>query len=229
MAKANPEPRRETPRRILIVDDHPMMRKGLTALIEVEPGLAVCGEATNCKAALAAIRKKGPDLVIVDLSLEGSDGMDLLKEMKQHHPKIPALVLSMHDEALFAERVFRAGASGFVAKHEMGEAVLTAIRSVLAGERHMSGRISARFAEQFLDRRSSRVDSPLGALSDRELQVFRLIGAGRKNREIALTLRVSVKTVESHREHIKAKLKLESSGELIRRAAEWDENGGYDR
>jgi len=212
---------RRTAWRILIVDDHPMMRKGLANLIETEPDLAVCGEAASARAGLAAIRKSGPHLVIVDLALENSDGMDLLKEMKLHHPGIPALVISMHDEELYAERVLRAGARGFVAKHEMGETVLTAIRQLLAGERYMSVRTRARFAEQFLDGRPARGESSLGALSNRELQVLRLIGAGRGSRDIAQALNLSVKTVESHREHIKRKLKLGSGPALVRLATEF--------
>ena len=195
-----------------------MMRRGLAALISGESDLAVCGEAADRKQALAEIARTKPAVVIVDLSLERSDGMELLRDVKKLHPDLPALVVSMHDESLFAERAFRAGARGYVCKHEMGDTVLVAIRRLLAGERHMSARMSARLAENFLERRKPAEDSPLAALTDRETQVFRLIGSGHPTREIAKMLNLSVKTIETHREHIKAKLGLPSGAALIRHA-----------
>ncbi len=225
MAKPKPPPKRRTPKKVLIVDDHPMMRRGLASLIENESDLVVCGEAATSQAALKAIRQSRPDLVIIDLSLKDSDGLDLIKDMKLRHPKTPALVLSLHDESLYAERAFRAGARGYVAKHEMDETVLVAIRRVLAGERHISERMSARFAARFLGGSSLAQGSPLAVLSDRELQVFELIGRGQTTREIAGTLHLSIKTIESYREHIKAKLNLESGVALARRATHWVETG----
>ena len=225
MAKPKPPPKRRTPKKVLIVDDHPMMRRGLASLIENESDLVVCGEAATSQAALKAIRQSRPDLVIIDLSLKDSDGLDLIKDMKLRHPKTPALVLSLHDESLYAERAFRAGARGYVAKHEMDETVLVAIRRVLAGERHISERMSARFAARFLGGSSLAQGSPLAVLSDRELQVFELIGRGQTPREIAGTLHLSIKTIESYREHIKAKLNLESGVALARRATHWVETG----
>jgi len=212
-------------RTILIVDDHPLLRRGLTSLIESEPDLVVCGEAASCWAALDAIRESPPDLVIVDLALEGSDGLDLVKEMKRHHPAIPALVLSMHDEGVYAVRALRAGARGYVTKQQLDETLLVAIRRLLAGETYMSATLEARLAARFIAGQTLGTDSPVGALSDRELQVFRLIGQGRSTREIATALYLSIKTIESHRDHIRQKLGLESTAELAQRATQWVETG----
>jgi len=200
----------------------------LTSLIESEPDLAVCGEAATCPAALEAIRVSPPDLVIVDLELEGCDGLDLVKDMKTRHPEIPALVLSMHDETVYAERSLRAGARGYLTKQQLDETVLVAIRSLLAGNTYMSDKLQARLATKFVGGRTLETESPLDALSDRELQVFRLIGQGRTTRQIAETLHLSIKTIESHREHIKQKLTLESAAELAQRATQWVETGRTD-
>ena len=225
MPAKKPERTRQAKTAILIVDDHPMLRRGLASLIESEPDLAVCGEASTCQAALQAIRQSKPDLVIVDLGLERCDGLDLIKEMKHHHPGTPALVLSMHDESLYAERALRAGARGYVTKQQLDETVLIAIRRLLNGEMYMSEKIGARFTEKFLAGRTLETDSPLAVLSDRELEVFRLIGQGQGTRRIAQRLHLSIKTVESHREHIKHKLTIESGAELARRATLWVETG----
>jgi DNA-binding NarL/FixJ family response regulator len=210
---------------ILIVDDHPVLRRGLIALIESDAELAVCGEAASCADALAAIGESAPDLVIVDLALEGSDGLDLIKEMKARHPDLPALVLSMHDEGVYAERALRAGARGYVNKQQLDDAVLVAIHHLLRGEMYLSARLQARFAAKFLGGQTLATDSPLHALSDRELQVFRLIGHGRSTRQIAETLHLSIKTIESHCEHLKQKLGLASATELAHRATQWVETG----
>jgi DNA-binding NarL/FixJ family response regulator len=219
--------RREPPARrtILIVDDHPILRRGLASLIESEPDLAVCAEAGGSEAALQAISQSKPDLVIVDLSLGESDGLDLVKEMKRRHPQIPALVLSAHDEAVYAERSLRAGARGYLTKQQLDETVLVAIRRLLAGETYMSGTVEERLAARFVAGRALAMDSPLEPLSDRELQVFRLLGQGRSTRQIAETLHLSIKTIESHREHIKQKLMVESATELVHRATQWVETG----
>jgi DNA-binding NarL/FixJ family response regulator len=208
---------------VLIVDDHPMLRRGLAALIDSEPDLAVCGEAATGAEALAAIRESQPDLVTVDLALEESDGLDLVKELKTRHPEIPVLVISMHDEKVYAERSLRAGARGYVTKQQLDETVLVAIRRLLDGETYLSDKLETRLAAKFVDGRTLETDSPLEALSDRELQVFGLIGRGRTTRQIADTLSLSVKTIETHREHIKSKLTLESSAALAQRAAQWVE------
>jgi DNA-binding NarL/FixJ family response regulator len=210
---------------ILVVDDHPLLRRGLAALIENEPDLAVCGEAATCRAAIAAVRASRPDLVIVDLELEDGHGLELVGELKAHHPEIPALVLSMHDESVYAERSLRAGARGYVTKQELDGAVLTAVRRLLDGETHMSSKLQARLAAKFLEGKTLTTDSPLDVLTDRELQVFRLIGQGRSTVQIARHLGLSAKTIESHREHIKNKLDLHSAAELVHRATEWVESG----
>ena len=210
---------------ILIVDDHPLLRRGLAALIQTEPDLEVCAEAATAAAALEAIRAHPPDLAIVDLGLDGADGLDLIKAMKARHPEIPALVLSIHDEAQYAERALRAGARGYVSKQQLDDTLLVAIRCVLNGETYMSEKTKARFAERFLGGATLEKDSPLAVLTDRELEVFRLIGEGLCTREIAQHLHLSVKTIESYREHIKQKLTLESGAELVRRAILWVEVG----
>lgn len=210
---------------IFIVDDHPMLRRGLASLIESEPDLSVCGEAATCQAALKGIQQSKPDLVIVDLGLEGGDGLELLRDMKVRHPKTPALVLSMYEEAVYAERALRAGARGYVTKQQLDDTVLIAIRRVLNGETYMSEKLEARFAEKFLGGRTLETDSPLAVLTDRELEVFRLIGQGQGTRQIAQRLRLSIKTIESYREHLKQKLTLESGAELARRATRWVETG----
>lgn len=225
MCAMTPERERPTKKTILIVDDHPMLRRGLTALIESEPGLAVCGEAASCPAAIDVIRTSRPDLVIVDLVLGGCDGLDLVKDMKRRNPQIPALVLSMHDEAVYAERSLRAGARGYVTKQELDDTLLTAIHRLLDGEMYMSHNLEAQLAAKFVTGRTLNTSSTLDALSDRELQVFRLIGQGRSTRQIGETLHLSIKTIESHREHIKQKLSIASAAELAQRATQWVETG----
>ena len=210
---------------ILIVDDHPVLRRGLAALIDSETDLAVCGEAANCAEALEAIRERRPDLVIVDLGLGERDGLELIKEMRRRHTEIPALVLSMHDEAMYAERCLRAGARGYVTKQQLDETVLVAIRRVLDGGTYMSESLAARLATKLIDGQVQGSHSPADALTDRELNVFRLIGQGRTTRQIAAALNLSIKTVESHREHIKRKLAIESSPQLTQRATQWVDSG----
>ena len=214
-----------TSRAILIVDDHPMLRRGLAALIEGEPDLAVCGQAASCRDALRIIRQDKPDLAIVDLGLEGSDGLELIKEIKASHPQVLTLVLSMHDESLYAERAINAGARGYATQQQLDDTVLVAIRRVLDGGVYLSKKMSTRFAEKYLAGGSLEDDSPLAVLSDRELEVFRLIGQGRSTREIAERLHLSPKTIESHREHLKHKLTLHTAAALVRRATHWVDTG----
>jgi len=225
MPAAQAEPIRPATKRLLIVDDHPILRRGLTALIESDPGLGVHAAVGTRAAALASMRDVQPDLAIVDLSLGDEDGLDLVKEMKVRFPKIPSLVLSMHDEATYAERALGAGALGYVTKQQLDETVLGAIRRVLSGETYMSEAVQRRLAEQYVRGRSLQRDSPVHMLSDRELQVFRLIGLGRTTRQIAGTLSRSVKTIESHLEHIKNKLGIQTAAELAQRATLWVETG----
>jgi DNA-binding NarL/FixJ family response regulator len=221
----SPAERTHGKKAIIIVDDHPLMRRGLTALIDSEPDLVVCAEAGNRQAALEAIVRRPPDLAIVDLSLEGGeDGLDLVKALKIRSPSIPALVLSMHPEALYAERALRAGARGYLAKQHLGEAVLVAIRRVLAGRMYMTEALEMDLASRFVGA-NGKPKSPLATLSDRELQVFRLIGEGRRTREIAPILNLSPKTIESYREHLKQKLDIDGAPELVRRAVRFVETG----
>jgi DNA-binding NarL/FixJ family response regulator len=219
------EPAGPAMKTLLVVDDHPILRRGLTALIESDPGLAVHAAVGTCAAALASMRESQPDLAIVDLSLGDEDGLNLIKEIKTRYPKVPSLVLSMHDEAMYAERALRAGALGYVTKHQLDETVLKAIRLVLAGETYISEALQRRLAERYVRGQTLETASPAHSLSDRELQVFRLIGQGRTTRHIAGTLNRSVKTVESHLEHIKNKLGIGSAAELAQRAAQWLEVG----
>jgi len=229
MIATTSEPGYPASKAILIVDDHPIIRRGLTALIESEPDLAVCGEATTCEAALKVVRACRPDLVLVDLELDACHGLDLIKTMRTRHPKVPALVLSMHDESVYAERSLRAGALGYVTKQQLDETLLLAMRRTLGGETFISDKLEARLAMKYLGGQTLEADATLEALSDRQLQVFRFIGDGHGTRQIAKTLALSVKTIESHLEHIKQKLVLASSVELAQRATQWVEAGRGDR
>lgn len=222
-AKPSEQTRRK--KAVLIVDDHPLARRGLAALIDSEPDLIVCAEATTCRTALRAVARCLPDLAIFDVALEGGDnGLDLVKALKLSHPAIPALVLSMHPEAVYAERALRAGARGYLTKQEFGETVLVAIRRVLAGHIYMSDALAIDLATDFVGC-DGKTRSPLARLTDRELQVFRLIGEGRRTREIATILHLSLKTIESYREHLKQKLNIDCAPELIRRAVRFVETG----
>jgi len=209
--------------RIMIVDDHPMMRNGLAQLIDQEPDLKVCGQFEDSARAFEAIAALQPDLAIVDLSLKGSSGLDLVKNIKFAYPRVLVLVLSMHDEALYAERVLHAGASGYVMKQEATDRVLSAIRTVLTGGIHLSEAMSSKFMHRLATGKSDTGGSAMERLSDRELEVFGLIGEGRGTRQIAEKLRLSVKTVESHRAHLKEKLNLKSATELVHLAIQMRE------
>jgi DNA-binding NarL/FixJ family response regulator len=217
------EPAGHARKRLLVVDDHPILRRGLTSLIASEPDLSVQGAVGTRAAALEAIRKSQPDLVIVDLALGDEDGLDLVKEIKTCYPKIPSLVLSMHDEVVYAERALSAGALGYVTKQQLDDTVLGAIRNALAGEIYMSETLQRRLAQRYVGGRTLETAALIHTLTDRELQVFRLIGQGRTTRQIAGTLSRSVKTIESHIEHIKNKLGIQSAAELAHRATQWVE------
>jgi len=208
------------PARILIVDDHPVFRLGLARMLDGEEGLAVCGEARSVEEAVASLDELAPDLVVVDISLPGASGLDLVKGIKERWPELPALVLSMHDGALFAGRSLRAGARGYVNKQEPVEEMIAAVRTVLAGGTYLGPRMRSRL-EARQGRGGGELDAPAATLSDRELAVFALIGEGLGTREIAERLGIAVKTVETYREHIKDKLGLESAPELTRRAVAW--------
>lgn len=208
-------------RRVLIVDDHPLMRQGLAQLISQQPDLAVCGEAEDVPEALRQASDLQPDVVIVDLSLRGSDGIELIRSLHLRYAQLPILVLSMHDEALYAERALKAGAWGYVMKQEATNQVLSAVRRVLAGEIHVSERVSSRIMQSMVGGSRSSKRSPIERLSDRELGVFRKIGHGAATREIAAELHLSVKTIETHCAHIKEKLRLQSQRELVQHAIQW--------
>ncbi len=209
--------------RILVVDDHPMMRQGLAALINNEKDLAVCGEAESAAQAMDAIAATRPDLVIADITMPDKSGLELIKDALAVHPGLRVLVVSMHDESLYAERVLRAGGRGYIMKQEGGKRLMEGIRQVLAGQIYVSEKMSKRILEIFSGQRNSSGGSPVEKLTDREFEVFQLIGEGKGTREIADKLHLSVKTVEVHRLHIKEKLEIQTAAGLIRFAVRWME------
>jgi DNA-binding NarL/FixJ family response regulator len=224
---ANTEKETEMRKRtVFIVDDHPLLRQGLALLINRENDLAVCGEAQEAQTAMHAISHYQPDILIVDISLNGPDGLDLLKNIRNSYPGLPVLILSMHDEATYAERALRARANGYIMKQEATEKVLVAVRRILDGEVYLSDRIANKLLRQYIGGASTALQSRLNALSDRELEVFRSIGEGRSTRQIADELHLSVKTVETYQAHLKEKLALRSGRELIQHAIQWKLNEG---
>ncbi|HEX4120260.1 MAG TPA: response regulator transcription factor [Verrucomicrobiae bacterium] len=204
--------------KIILVDDHPVMRNGLAQLIDQEGDLKVCGQFEDSGLAFAAIPGLQPHLAIVDLSLKSSSGLDLVKNIKAAFPLVAILVLSMHEESLYAERVLHAGAAGYIMKQEATDRVLSAIRQVLNGGIYLSEGMSSKFVHRLATGRTTVGGSVTERLSDRELEVFGLIGQGRGTRQIAEHLRLSIKTIESHRAHIKEKLNLKTSTELVHMA-----------
>lgn len=211
------------PRRIFIVDDHPLVRLGLAQLIADEPDLEVCGEACDAPAAQRSVRELQPDLVIVDISLQRGNGIELTKTLKTHDPAVKVLIASVHDESLFAERALHAGASGYISKQEAADKVIDAIRQVLDGQIYLSPDMTNQLLHRLGNRQDDLLAGPsLKLLSDREWEVFELIGRGLATRQIAKQLHLSIKTIETHREHIKQKLHLTNSAELTRRAVQWE-------
>lgn len=208
-------------RRVLIVDDHPIVRQGLALLINQEHDLAVCGQAEDAHEAIRAIRESEPDMVIVDISLKDTSGVELIKDLQVQHPNLPILTLSMHDEAVYGERALRAGARGYIMKQEATEKVVTAIRRVLAGEIYVSDGMAAKMVSKLVGGPSRKTGSPVERLSDRELEVFRMLGEGYNTREMAEKLHLSIKTIETYRAHIKDKLALADASELLRSAIQW--------
>jgi len=208
-------------RRILLVDDHAIVREGFAEIINSKPDLEVCGQANAAGRALEAVNRLRPDLVVVDLSLQGGSGLELIKQIKKLHPHLPMLVLSMHDEALYAERCLRAGALGYVMKQEEAGTVMQAVRSVLRGEVHVSKAVRGRMLRTLVGRQLAPDQTGISHLSDREIEIFQLIGEGRTTRQIAQKLHLSLSTVETHRAHIKEKLNLRNAAELMRAAVEW--------
>lgn len=217
----NPQSDPPEPKRIVIVDDHPLFRKGLKELIHSDGAFAVCGEAGNASEAMDAIRKLDPDLVIVDLSLPGANGIELIKNIRAEFSRLPILVLSMHDESLYALRALRAGADGYVMKHEAMANVIQAIREVFYGRPYLSPAMAAQVITKFAHRQAEGESDAVERLSDRELEILELIGKGKEVREIANLLHLSPKTVETHRAHIKDKLDLKNSREVARFALQW--------
>jgi len=213
-------------KKILIVDDHPMMRQGLTQLIDNEPDLKVAAEADTGGQGLDIVVKEKLDLAVLDISLPDKNGLELIKDIRSVNPELPILIISMHDEALYAERVLRAGARGYIMKQEGGTKLLQAIRQVLTGQIYVSEKMSARILETFSGRRPEQTSSPVARLSDREFEVFQLIGQGKGTKEIAQHLNLSVKTVEVHRAKIKEKLSLLTATDLVRYAVRWAEAQG---
>lgn len=212
--------------RVLIVDDHPMMREGLAQLIDHESDLCVAGQADTAAQALQAVGTLLPDLALVDISLPDKNGIELIKDLQTLHPKLPVLVVSMHDETLYAERVLRAGARGYIMKQEGGKKLMEAIRQVLGGQIYVSEKMSAKILEIFSGRHAAAMKSAVECLSDREFEVFQLIGQGQATRQIAQHLHLSIKTVEVHRANIKRKLELKSATDLVRYAVRWSEAQG---
>lgn len=215
---------------VFVVDDHPIFRHGIVQLINTEPDFFVCGEASSAPQALSALRTVDADAAIIDVSLQGANGIELLKQIRAEHPDLPVLMLSMHDEKHYALRALRAGAAGYIMKREDVDTFLAALRRVVAGETVVSPTFGQELIYRVVSSASSQSDSPINVLTDREVEVLQLIGEGRSSREIAGDLNLSVKTVESHRLHMKEKLRLKNAAELVRFATDWvtqqSESGG---
>lgn len=207
--------------KVLIVDDHPIVCQGLAELINRESQIEVCGQAEDAFSAMQAIDKAKPNLVIVDISLKGISGIELIKDIKSHYPGVRVLALSMHDESLYVERALRAGARGYIMKHEATTNVVTAIRKVLKGELYVSDNMASRMMRKLVNGGANNAASPIDNLSDRELEVFLLIGQGYSTRQISENLHLSVKTIEAYRSHIKQKLTFGDSAELLQFAIQW--------
>jgi DNA-binding NarL/FixJ family response regulator len=217
---------KQQPRRVLLVDDHPIVRRGVTQLLNAEPDLEVCGEAETAAHALELLQTCDPDVAVVDLTLAGGNGLGLVKDLKAWRADLPILILSMHDESLHAERALRAGATGYVMKQEATDRIVEALRRVLRGQIFLSQPMQDKLLQRLVgDREALRPSSPLEAMTDRELEVFQLVGRGLSTRDVADELCLSVKTIETHLDRIKSKLGLESGRELVRYAIRWTLDG----
>ena len=210
--------------KILLVDDHPLVREGLVNLIRQQPDMEIVGEAANEPHALELVGRVLPDVAIVDITLENGSGIELIKSIKVIHPSVKSLVLSMHDESLYAERALRAGARGYIMKREAAKKIIEGIRCVLAGQLYVSEKIAAMMAEKFVEGRTAESATPVEQLSNRELEVFQLLGRGLNTRQIADHLHIGFKTVQAYNARIKEKLKLTNATELLREALRWQEN-----
>jgi DNA-binding NarL/FixJ family response regulator len=213
--------------RVVVVDDHPIVRQGLAQMINREPDLVVCGEAEEARSALQVIAALKPDIVVIDISLSGPSGIEILKTIRQTDSNLKVLILSMHDETVYAERVLRAGAHGYIMKQEATEMVLVALRRILGGEVYVSNRVANRMLRQLVSGAPRARQSEVDDLTDRELEVFRLIGEGHGTRQISDSLHLSVKTVKTYQSHIKEKMGLRNARELVQYAIQWviSENG----
>ncbi|MFN7139453.1 MAG: response regulator [Limisphaerales bacterium] len=207
--------------KILLIDDHPLLRNGIAQLISQQKDLVVCGEVDDSLKALDSIEQTNPDIVILDITLKKMSGIEVLKHIKVRFPRVKVLILSMHDETLYAPRALRAGASGYIMKQEAAENVIAALRKILGGEVYISERMATQMLSRMVGGRATPISSPVDLLSDRELEVFTLLGKGDGTRDIAEKLNLSVKTIESHRAHIKEKLNLKNATELVRHAVQW--------
>ena len=216
MAKTPPEKSR-----VLIVDDHPLFREGMRQMINRHPSLKVCGEEAGPEAAMKAVAELEPDLVLVDISLEGGDGIDLIKSLKAKYEDLPILVISMHNESLYAERALRAGALGYVMKNEPARTVKAAIIKVLGGDIFLSEKMSAAVLSRMIHGKNEPPVSPVEQLSDRELQVFQMLGEGKSSRQIAEELDLTIPTIHSFRNRIKEKLQYANATELVLQANRW--------
>lgn len=212
---------KKTPKRILVVDDHPLTRQGVSQLLDGEHDLMVCGGVENAWQAMTLVESQSPDLVLTDITLPSRSGLEFIKDMKKLHPHVPVLVMSMHDENIYAERALRAGARGYIMKSENGQNVLVAIRRVLQNQIYVSEELSQSMVGLFVGTNSLRDEGTLGALTDREFEVFELIGQGLSTVEIGHRLCISPKTVETHRMHLKDKLKLKTAMDLSSQAVQW--------
>lgn len=207
--------------KILIVDDHPIVRQGLAELINHEDDLMVCGQAEDAHQAMKAVKELKPNMAIVDISLKQTSGMELIKDLNSQYPDLPILALSMHDESLYAERTLRAGARGYIMKAVATEKVIMAIRKILSGEIYISDKMASKMMLKLVGGKSEIKKSPVETLSDRELEVFQLIGKGFGTRQISERLYLSIKTIETYRAHIKEKLNLADAAELLQYAIQW--------
>lgn len=208
-------------RRIFLVDDHPITRQGVVVLINQESDLEVCGEADSAPKAFDLLQKSKADLAVVDISLKTTSGIELTKNLKVLLPDLPVLIMSMHDESLYAERALRAGAKGYVMKQEASDNILIAIRRILDGELYLSEKMKEKMLHRLVHNRKDEVVFSIDTLSDREMEVFQLIGNGFSTRQIATKLNLSVKTIDSYREHLKLKLHIEKGADLVRHAIQW--------
>lgn len=207
--------------RIILVDDHPITCQGVAALISQQSNMRVCGQARTAAAGLALIEKHDPHLAVVDISLQGTSGIEFVKNALSMRPRLLVLMMSMYDEQLYAPRAFRAGARGYIMKHEASEKFITAVNQIFEGKPYISPRLKEKLSEQVLVSRSHEVEDPVEQLSDREMEVFELIGDGYTTRQIAARLNLSVKTIDSYREHLKIKLRIAAAPELLQHAIRW--------